>query len=104
MKDHPILENLPGYDRVSKGINDVSQGRTTVESCLVEIARPRLERCGLLKKAPHAFDQEITLYNLLAQQPGASHSRFNALVRELVSFEHALDVRFSKANRAQQSE
>ncbi len=77
-------------------------GLTTIESCLVEIARPRLERCGLLQKAPPSFDREITLYHLLDQDPGASHSRFNALIRELVSFEHALDLRLSKGTRKEQ--
>ncbi|MEX1117414.1 MAG: hypothetical protein WEB60_01340 [Terrimicrobiaceae bacterium] len=99
--DHPILENLPGSDLISKGLHDLSEGLTTIESCLVEIARPRLERCGLIHKAPPSFDREITLYHLLAQQPGASHARFNALLRELVSFEHALDLRLSKRTKGE---
>jgi hypothetical protein len=33
------------------------------------------------------------LYRLLHQQGGDAYSRYNALLRELISFEHALDCR-----------
>ncbi len=40
-------------------------------------------------------DAELQLYRLLRQEGGDAYSRYNALLRELVSFEQALDVRTS---------
>lgn len=38
---------------------------------------------------------ELDLYELLGQEEGDPYSRYNALLRELVSFERALDYEFS---------
>jgi hypothetical protein len=34
---------------------------------------------------------ELELYEILMTEPGNPYGRYNALLRELVSFEHALD-------------
>lgn len=34
---------------------------------------------------------ELELYEILMTEPGNPYGRYNALMRELVSFEHALD-------------
>ena len=39
---------------------------------------------------------ELELYDLLKLEPGDAYSRYNAMVRELVSFENALDRRNRK--------
>jgi len=91
-----LLDKLPGADLVRQGLLDTQAGRLSIESCLVEIARPRLERSGLLTPAPHRLDAEIQLYQLLGEQTPNSHGRFNSLLRELVSLEHALDHRMAK--------
>ena len=91
-----LLDKLPGADLLRQGLRDTHAGRLSVESCLVEIARPRLELSGLLAPAPHRLDAEIQLYYLLGEQTPNPHGRFNSLLRELVSLEHALDHRMAK--------
>jgi hypothetical protein len=48
--------------------------------------------------AKEGFDltAEHDLYALLGQEEGDPYSRYNALLRELVSFERALDHDFSR--------
>jgi hypothetical protein len=47
---------------------------------------------------PGQFSEpELQLYGLLQLERGDAYSRYNALVRELVSFENALDRRRTKA-------
>ena len=91
------IDHLPGADLIHRGLQDHHASRHTIESHLVEIARPRLERAGLLQPAPHRLDSEIQLYQLLARDHPNPHGRYNSLLRELVSFEHALDHRLAKA-------
>jgi hypothetical protein len=92
-----LLSGLPGESLIRKGLDDWQQARVSVESCLVEIAGPRLARAGLLPKKPGGTESERTLYRLLSVSGGDPYSRYNALLRELVSFEHALDHRLSKS-------
>lgn len=93
-----LLHQLPGADLVRQGLQDHHAGCDTAESCLVEIARPRLERAGLLEPAPHRLDAEIRLYHHLGSRSTNPHGLFNSLLRELVSFEHALDHRLAREN------
>jgi hypothetical protein len=86
-------ETLPGGELVRQGVADFQAGRCTVPACLVGIGRTRLSRAGLLPASlANPFpDPERQLYRLLCDAGGDAYSRYNALVRELVSFEHALD-------------
>jgi hypothetical protein len=54
-----------------------------------------LTRAGLIPAARVSLllEPERQLYRLLCQQGGDAYSRYNALMRELVSFESALDLR-----------
>jgi len=88
-----LLHKLPAAEAVKKGLADQSAGRLSPESCLVELARPRLERAGLLPPGLHRLDSEITLYRLLSETESNPYARYNSLLRELASFEHALDHR-----------
>ncbi|MGH3064735.1 MAG: hypothetical protein ACRDOF_00355 [Gaiellaceae bacterium] len=86
----PVARPLPGADLVRRGIADLEQGVETIESLLVSIGAPRLSGLGF------AFDPlpspELRLYELLAADDSdAAHSRYNALVRRLVSFERAAE-------------
>ena len=85
------LHDLPGADLVEAGLRDVAAGAETVESLLVSVGRPRLRALGF--DVPHRFDEpERRLYELLsAEDPDSAHSRYNALVRRLVSFERAAE-------------
>ena len=82
-------DDLPGGDLVREGLDDLQNGRETAAALLVAIGAPRLRSLGIVvpESAP---DPEHRLYALLARTEGdAAHSRFNALVRRLVSFERA---------------
>jgi hypothetical protein len=83
--------SLPGGELVEKGLSDLAEGMETVESLLVSIGSPRLRRLGFDVQAP-VDDAEERLYLLLAREdPEGAHSRYNALVRRLVSFERAAE-------------
>lgn len=86
------LEALPGAELVLAGLEDWRKGRTdTVPALLVAIGSPRLRRLGI--HLPYSFPEipEDLLYQALSEQYGDSaHSRYNGLVRRLVSFERAL--------------
>jgi hypothetical protein len=82
---------LPGADLVSKGISDLERGVESREALLVSIGAARLHALGFDVARPIA-SPEHRLYELLAaDDPDAAHSRYNALVRRLVSFERAAE-------------
>ncbi len=83
--------DLPGGDLVREGLEDLRNGRETAPALLVAIGAPRLRRLGVV--VPESVeDPEHRLYALLVRTEGdAAHSRFNALVRRLVSFERAAE-------------
>jgi hypothetical protein len=95
MKTSDLIAGLPGESLVREGLADVRSGRRTVAACLVSIARPRLNRAGFLSgiqmKLP--LEPELSLYRLLRTEGGDAYSKYNALLRELISFEQALDRR-----------
>lgn len=95
MNPPDLMTGLPGEALVRQGLADFQSGQTTVAACLVGIARLRLCRAGLLPASLTRVlaDAELRLYQLLRQDGGDAYSRYNALVRELVSFEQALDRR-----------
>jgi hypothetical protein len=76
---------------VAKGLRDLAEARETDEALLVSIGAPRLRQWGLAVENPLP-DPEHRLYERLAREdPDSAHSRYNALVRRLVSFENALE-------------
>ena len=86
------LTGLPGEELVRKGVEDLQAGRITVEACLVSRASPRLRKRGLFSpEATLVPDAELVLYRLLGESEKDPYSRYNSLLRRLVSFEHALD-------------
>lgn len=82
---------LPGADLVERGIADLAEGRTSIEGLLVSIGAPRLRGLGIAVE--RTLDEpERRLYDLLsASDPDSAHSRYNALIRRLVSFERAAE-------------
>ena len=82
---------LPGEDLVTVGLRDLGSGAETEAALLVSIGAPRLIRLGLDVRDP-VPDAEHRLYARLAAVDRASaHSRYNALVRRLVSYERAAE-------------
>ena len=82
----------PGEDIVVKGIEDLKLGRETVDSLLVSIGAYRLRRAGIEVPDTEFSNPEHRLYELLSTEDSDSaHSRYNALIRRLVSFERAAE-------------
>lgn len=82
---------LPGADLIDRGLSDLGRGVLSIEALLVSIGAPRLRTAGI--SVDNAVsDPERKLYELLAaENPDAAHSRYNALIRRLVSFERAAE-------------
>jgi len=86
------MPKLPGRELVDAGIRDLEAGRETRESLLVSMARPRLEASGIDVPASDLALPSHRLYALLAaDDPRTAHSRYNALVRRMVSFARAAE-------------
>jgi hypothetical protein len=82
---------LPGADLIEAGLKDLSDGKESIPALLVSIGAPRLRRIGF--SVPRTVPMpEHKLYALLQQSEGdAAHTRYNALIRKLVSFERAAE-------------
>jgi len=81
--------DLPGAELIAAGLADLGNQAETDESLLVSMAASRLRALGFDVPAPFV-DPELRLYSRLAARHGAAaHSRYNALVRRLVSFQRA---------------
>lgn len=85
------FDSLPGGELIEAGLADLARGVASIEALLVSIAAPRLRRIGI--EVPGAIPEpEMKLYELLAEtDPDSAHSRYNALIRRLVSFERAAE-------------
>lgn len=85
------LRDLPGGDLVEAGLADLAAGRESDEALLVAAFAPRLRRLGVEVPPHEVGDPEHRLYERLARSgQDTAHSRYNALVRRLVSFARAL--------------
>lgn len=86
------LTAYPGGDLVEEGLTDLAQGRETIPALLVSIGALRLRRLGLPVAEGVIPSPEDRLYERLAESdPDSAHSRYNALVQRLVSFENAAE-------------
>jgi hypothetical protein len=82
---------LPGGDLIETGLADLLRGVVSIEAILVSIGAPRLRRIGL-EVLGTISEPENRLYERLAESdPDSAHSRYNALIRRLVSFERSAE-------------
>ena len=82
----------PGQELIDQGLADLAGGRETIESLLVEVGGPRLRRLGFNVPQRAGEMPEHRLCKLLtADDSDSAHSRYNALIRRLVSFERAAE-------------
>jgi hypothetical protein len=90
--DEDALRALPGSDLVLQGLRDLRAGIESIESLLVQVGATNLRLRGVDVPALAAPETpEHRLYVRLEREHGrAAHSRHNALVRRLTSFERAL--------------
>jgi hypothetical protein len=87
-----MQNGLPGADLIEAGLNDLRAGRETVAALLVAIGAPRLRTLGLEISDNLPDNPEHRLYDLLARDDSDSaHSRYNAFIRRLVSYERAAE-------------
>ncbi len=90
----PALDSLPGGDLVRQGLEDVRHGVESIPSLLVRSFAPRLRRLDLdvPEHDPRDPLPEHRLYAHLQERHGdGAHSRYNALMRRLVSFARAAE-------------
>ena len=91
------IKGLPFADSIRKGLADLAAGRETVESLLILIGEPRLQLLDVPFVARGDIDADRRLYSLLCKSCGEeAHSQYNSLIRELVSFERALEGRVGR--------
>jgi hypothetical protein len=90
--DFDDLSAFPGGELIREGLDHLAHGIQSEAALLVQIGAPRLRRLGF---DVHDLDDgppEHKLYELLsASEPDSAHSRYNALIRRLVSFERAVE-------------
>ncbi|MFZ1699545.1 MAG: hypothetical protein WBO10_08145 [Pyrinomonadaceae bacterium] len=80
----------PGEEMINAGIADLKRGLETIPALLVSIGAPRLRSSGITVPPQTISSPEHRLYEVLrSKNPDAAHSRYNALIRRLVSFERA---------------
>ena len=86
-----MFENLPGGDLVEDGLRDLARRVESAPALLVASFAPRLRRLGVAVPEHEIEEPEHRLYLLLAREgEDSAHSRYNALVRRMVSFARAL--------------
>ena len=88
----PSFADLPGGDLLAAGLEDLRRGVESVPALLAQIGAPRLRQLAIDVPArdPSGPLAEHRLYELLAREHGdGAHSRYNALIRMLVSFTRA---------------
>jgi hypothetical protein len=84
--------DFPGADLVREGLEDLSRGVESIPALVVAIGAPRLRQIGLSVPDVTFPEPEHRLYLLLAMADADSaHSRYNGLIRRLVSFERAAE-------------
>ena len=85
------MSRLPGAELVEAGLADLARGVESVEALLVSVGAARLTALGLDVPRPYESPEKRLYAWLAADDPDAAHSRYNALVARLVSFERAAE-------------
>lgn len=87
-----VDDALPGSDLIREGLADLEAGVESVAALLVLVGAPRLRRIGFDVPLDTPYFPEDKLYAKLAEEDeDSAHSRYNALIRKLVSFERAAE-------------
>jgi hypothetical protein len=94
-------ESFPGAEIITKGLSDLNSGTESEEWFLLQIGVHRLNNLGFSIPALNRNGQypEDQLYNLLSCKHGnEAHSKYNSLIRRLISFERTAE-RWCSRNR-----
>ena len=85
-------DDLPGADLYVAAVEDLRAGVESPAALLIALARGRLVDAGLSVPAVAVDRPAHRLYDLLAaEDPESAHSRYNALLRRIVSFARAAE-------------
>jgi hypothetical protein len=82
---------LPGGPLIEQGLDDLAASRETEASLVVLIGAPRLRRAGIAVPGIETGAEHRLYERLAAEDSDSAHSRYNALIRLLVSFERAVE-------------
>lgn len=91
------MDRPPGAELVEAGLADLERGIESVEALLVSIGAPRLAALGLVPRSTFPSPEHRLYERLRIEDPAGAHSRYNALVARLVSFERAAERASSDA-------
>ncbi|HEY8182139.1 MAG TPA: hypothetical protein VII32_07845 [Thermoanaerobaculia bacterium] len=86
-----VSDALPGADLIRRGLADLEKGIESVPSLLVLVGAPRLRRLGFVIPDTDFFPEDKLYARLADEDSDSAHSRYNALIRTLVSFERAAE-------------
>jgi hypothetical protein len=86
-----IPQDLPGHELVSRGLDDLAEGRESEEGMVVSMAAPRLRRIGFEVPESNVELPSHRLYELLSDAYGDGYSRYKALIARMVSFARAAE-------------
>ena len=98
----PSGDGIPGEELVTAGLEALGRGERSIEALLVAVGAPRLRALGIAVPDAGRLPRhpELALYYAVGREhPGDAHSRYNALIRRLVSFERELERRRFSAVR-----
>lgn len=78
---------LPGGEVIDAGLDALAAGEVSVESLVVSLAAPRLQREGVPLPGRLIPDADLRLYRLLERTSGdLAHARYLAYLRQVASF------------------
>ena len=86
-----VSDALPGAELIRAGLRDIRDGVESIEALLVLVGAPRLRRIGFDVPDTPYFPEDRLYEKLAAEDSDSAHSRYNALIRQLVSFERAAE-------------
>lgn len=86
-----VSDALPGAELIRTGLRDLRDGIESIESLLVLVGAPRLRRIGFDVPDTPYYPEDRLYEKLAAEDSDSAHGRYNALIRQLVSFERAAE-------------
>jgi hypothetical protein len=86
-----VDDALPGAEIVREGLRDLALGIESVPALLVLVGAPRLRRLGFNVPDTPYYPEDRLYAKLAESDSDSAHSRYNALIRLLVSFERAAE-------------
>lgn len=88
--------DLPGVEIIRDGLRDLARREPSINAMLVSLAAPRLRQLGIRVHEGLAYPEEALFDRLEEMHGDGAHSRYNALIRRVVSFSRAAAI----ANRS----